>query len=141
MGSQDQTLPSTHNQVATQDGSISIASNLSFVTGVPIRCIKVRASDAAHALALRRRLEESIHLGHNTSDLVIKIRVTAIQGYAESVRNAGRKRFIPLHFLWHCVQCKVAAQPQGGDVQTESVAESLHHGIMPGHTTHPHCGT
>jgi hypothetical protein len=106
-----------------------------------MRCIKVRASDTAHALALRRRLEESIHLGHNTSDLVIKIRVTAIQGYAESVRNAGRKRFIPLHFLWHCVQCKVAAQLQGGDVHTESVAESLHHGIMPGHTTHPHCGT
>ena len=77
-----------------------------------MRCIKVRAIDTAHALALQRRLEESIHIGHNTSDSVIKIRVTSIQEYTESVRNTGRRRLIPFHFLWHCVQCKVAASPR-----------------------------
>jgi hypothetical protein len=44
-----------------------------------MRCIKVRACDTAHAFALRRRLEERIHIGHNTSDLGIKIQITAIQ--------------------------------------------------------------
>jgi hypothetical protein len=68
MCSRDQALLSTHDQVATHDGSISIAASLSFVTGVPMRCIKVRACDTAHAFALRRRLEERIHIGHNTSD-------------------------------------------------------------------------
>jgi hypothetical protein len=33
-----------------------------------MRCIKIRACDTAHAFALWRRLEERIHIGHNTSD-------------------------------------------------------------------------
>ena len=44
-----------------------------------MRCIKVRTSDTAHALALRRRLEKSIHIGHNISYVGIKIQITAIQ--------------------------------------------------------------